>query len=88
RTPPIRVSAFAFEARHHQSVEDLAQIYYVTTAIMAAIEHQSFKADRLGLEEVCDRPDELGALARAIQQMATVLQEQEEELAKWRNPSP
>jgi len=78
----------AFEARHHQSVEDLAQIYYVTTAIVAAIEHQSFKADRLGLEEVCDRPDELGALARAIQQMATVLQEQEEELAKWRNPSP
>ena len=72
----------AFEARHHQSVEDLAQIYYVTTAIVAAIEHKSFKADKLGLEEVCDRRDELGALARAIQQMALVIQEKEQELER------
>ncbi len=53
----------AFEARHHRSVEDLAQIYYVTAAIAAAIENNSFKAEQLGLEEVTSRADELGALA-------------------------
>ncbi|BFM39965.1 ammonium transporter [Synechocystis sp. LKSZ1] len=75
----------AFEARHHQSVEDLAQIYYVTAALVAAIEHNTFRADQLGLEEVCARTDELGALARAIQQMAEALQAKEQELAELRS---
>ena len=70
----------AFEARHHRSVEDLAQIYYVTAAIAAAIENNSFKAEQLGLEEVTSRPDELGALARTIQQMAEMLQQRDQEL--------
>lgn len=70
----------AFEARHHRSVEDLAQIYYVTAAIAAAIENNSFKADQLGLEEVTNRADELGALARTIQQMAEMLQQRDQEL--------
>jgi Amt family ammonium transporter len=70
----------AFEARHHRSVEDLAQIYYVTAAIAAAIENNSFKAEQLGLEEVTNRPDELGALARTIQQMAEMLQQRDQEL--------
>ena len=71
----------AFEERHHRSVEDLAQIYYVTAAIATAIESKTFKADQLGLEEVSSRADELGALARAIQQMAEMLHQREEELA-------
>ncbi|MBE9203710.1 ammonium transporter [Synechocystis salina LEGE 06099] len=70
----------AFEARHHRSVEDLAQIYYVTAAIAAAIENNTFKADQLGLEEVTNRADELGALARTIQQMAEMLQQRDQEL--------
>ncbi|WLT39341.1 HAMP domain-containing protein [Synechocystis sp. B12] len=70
----------AFEARHHRSVEDLAQIYYVTAAIAAAIENNSFKADQLGLEEVTNQADELGALARTIQQMAEMLQQRDQEL--------
>ncbi|MBD2651954.1 ammonium transporter [Synechocystis sp. FACHB-383] len=70
----------AFEVRHHRSVEDLAQIYYVTAAIAAAIENNSFKADQLGLEEVTNRADELGALARTIQQMAEMLQQRDQEL--------
>ncbi len=70
----------AFESRHHRSVEDLAQIYYVTAAIAAAIENNTFKSDQLGLEEVTTRPDELGALARAIQQMAEMLQQRDQEL--------
>jgi Amt family ammonium transporter len=74
----------AFENRHHKSVEDLAQIYYVTAAIVAAIEHNSFKAEQLGLEEVCTRTDELGALARAIQSMAEALQDKERELSVLR----
>ncbi len=75
----------AFEARHHQSVEDLAQIYYVTAAIMASIEHNNFRADQLGLEDVCTRMDEMGALARAIQQMAQALQTKDHELTSLRN---
>lgn len=70
----------AFEQRHHRSVEDLAQIYYVTAAIAAAIENNTFKSDQLGLEDVTTRPDELGALARAIQQMAEMLQQRDQEL--------
>jgi Amt family ammonium transporter len=57
----------AFEKRQNQSVEDLAHIYYVTEAIVAAVETQSFKANNLGLDEVAERSDELGSLARAIQ---------------------
>jgi Amt family ammonium transporter len=72
----------AFEARHHKSVEDLAEIYYVTAAIAAAIEHDTFDADNLGLEEVIDRSDEIGALARTIGQMADALQQRDLELMR------
>ncbi|TAF52058.1 MAG: ammonium transporter [Oscillatoriales cyanobacterium] len=72
----------AFEARHHKSVEDLAEIYYVTAAIAAAIEHDTFDADQLGLENVIDRADEIGALARAISQMADALQKRDLELTR------
>ncbi len=70
----------AFEARHHKSVEDLAEIYYVTAAISAAIEHDTFDAQRLGLEAVVDRGDEIGALARTICNMAQLIQTQNSEL--------
>jgi Amt family ammonium transporter len=72
----------AFEARHHKSVEDLAEIYYVTAAIAAAIEHDTFDADHLGLENVIDRADEIGALARTISQMADALQQRDLELMR------
>jgi len=75
----------AFEARHHQSVEDLAQIYYVTAAILAAIEHNNFKADQLGLEEIATRPNEFGALAGAILKMAQIIQEQERQLERYQD---
>ncbi len=70
----------AFEQRQRQSVEDLEQIYYVTAAIVAAIENNSFRIDNLGLEEVADRSDELGALARAIEQMVDIIQKQDQEI--------
>jgi Amt family ammonium transporter len=70
----------AFEARHHKSVEDLAEIYYVTAAIAAAIEHDTFDADNLGLDDVIERGDEIGALARTIHQMAASLQQRDLEL--------
>lgn len=71
----------AFEQRQRQSVEDLEQIYYVTAAIVAAIENNTFRVDNLGLEDVADRSDELGALARAIQQMVDIIQKQDQEIA-------
>jgi Amt family ammonium transporter len=72
----------AFESRHHKSVEDLAEIYYVTVAIAAAIEHDTFDAKNLGLEDVIDRADEIGALARTISQMADALQQRDRELMR------
>jgi Amt family ammonium transporter len=71
----------AFEQRQRQSVEDLEQIYYVTAAIVAALENNTFRVDNLGLEEVADRSDELGALARAIQQMVDIIQKQDQEIS-------
>jgi Amt family ammonium transporter len=71
----------AFEKRQNQSVEDLAHIYYVTEAIVAAVETQSFKANNLGLDEVAERSDELGSLARAIQTVVGIVEQREREIA-------
>ncbi|MGD1908835.1 MAG: ammonium transporter [Leptolyngbyaceae cyanobacterium] len=70
----------AFEKRQNQSAEDLAHIYYVTEAIVAAIENRSFQADNLGLDEVVERSDELGALARAIHQIMAIVQKREQQV--------
>ncbi len=74
----------SFERHQRQGVEDLEQIYYVTAAIVAAIENNSFKTDNLGLEEVADRSDELGALARAIQQIVAVVQIRDQKISELR----
>ena len=71
----------AFEKRQNQSVEDLAHIYYVTEAIVAAVETQSFKVNNLGLDEVAERSDELGSLARAIQAVVGIVEQREQEIA-------
>jgi Amt family ammonium transporter len=71
-----------FEKQQYQRVEDLEQIYYVTAAIVAAIENDTFQAENLGLEEIAERPDELGALARAIQQLVEILQAQKREMVE------
>jgi Amt family ammonium transporter len=75
----------AFEKRQDQSVEDLAHIYYVTEAIVAALENHNFKANNLGLDEVAERPDELGALARAIQQVVEIVEHREQEIAQLKH---
>ena len=71
----------AFEKRQNQSVEDLAHIYYVTEAIVAAVENHSFKANNLGIDEVAERSDELGALARAIKQVVGIVEERDQEIS-------
>jgi Amt family ammonium transporter len=72
----------AFEKRQNQSVEDLAHIYYVTEAIVAAVENHSFNVDNLGLDEVAERTDELGALARAIHQIVGIVQKRDQEIMR------
>ena len=74
----------AFESHHQRRVEDLAEIYYVTTAIVAAIENNAFQADSLGLEELVSRRDELGALARALQQLLQIIQQRDREIVDLR----
>ena len=71
----------AFEKRQNQSVEDLAHIYYVTEAIVAAVENHSFRANNLGIDEVAERSDELGALARAIQRVVGIVEERDREIS-------
>ncbi|MGB3789768.1 MAG: ammonium transporter [Phormidesmis sp.] len=71
----------AFEKRQNQSVEDLAHIYYVTEAIVAAVENHSFKANNLGIDEVAERSDELGALARAIKQVVGIVEDRDREIS-------
>ncbi|MGB3200429.1 MAG: hypothetical protein WBA99_05980, partial [Nodosilinea sp.] len=77
----------AFEKRQNQSVEDLAHIYYVTEAIVAAVETHSFKANNLGIDEVAERSDELGALARAIQTVVGIVEQREQEIAELKQQS-
>jgi Amt family ammonium transporter len=52
----------------------------VTEAIVAAVETQSFKANNLGLDEVAERSDELGSLARAIQTVVGIVEQREQKL--------
>lgn len=78
----------AFEKRQNQSVEDLAHIYYVTEAIVAAVETHNFKANNLGIDEVAERTDELGALARAIQKVVGIVEQREAEIARLQQLEP
>lgn len=68
------------ENQHKKSVEDLEEIYYVTAALVAAIENNRFDAQNLGLEEISNRSDEIGALARSIQQLVEILEQRSIEL--------
>ncbi len=74
----------AFEKRQNQSVEDLAHIYYVTEAIVAAViygQSHFALAKNLGIDEVAERSDELGSLARAIQAVVGIVEQREQEIA-------
>jgi Amt family ammonium transporter len=68
----------ALEENHHQNVESLEELYAITATAVSAIENNHFSPSEL--EAFCDRPDELGILARTLQQMLATLNSQQQEL--------
>lgn len=69
------------EQQHQQQVEDLEQLYYVVAIASAAVESGTFRADNLDLHEIVERQDELGNLARVLQQLVREIESRDAVLA-------
>ena len=70
----------ALEQNHRQNVESLEELYAVTATAVAAVENQQFTPT--DFDTFSDRPDELGILAQALQQMITIINYQQDQLQK------
>jgi Amt family ammonium transporter len=68
----------ALEVNHRQNVESLEELYAITATAVSAIENNHFSPS--DFEDFCDRPDDLGILARTLQQMLEILNSQQEDL--------
>ena len=73
----------ALEKNHRQSAESLEELYAVTATIVAAVENSRYSpADFANFAE---RSDELGILARMLQQIVETIDSQQQELNKLEN---
>ncbi|BAQ61509.1 ammonium transporter [Geminocystis sp. NIES-3708] len=68
----------ALEVNHRQNVESLEELYTITATAVSAIENNYFQPS--DFDDFCDRPDDLGILARALQQMLEKLNKQQKDL--------
>jgi Amt family ammonium transporter len=68
----------ALEVNHRQNVESLEELYAITATAVSSIENNHFRPS--DFEDFCDRPDDLGILARTLQQMLEILNKQQEDL--------
>lgn len=68
----------ALEVNHTQNVESLEELYTITATAVSAIENNQFYPS--DFDDFCDRPDDLGILARVLQQMLERLNQQQEDL--------
>lgn len=68
----------SLERNHRENAESLEELYAITATAVAAIENQNYNPD--SFDSFGDRPDELGILARSLQQMLTTINQQEAEL--------
>lgn len=68
----------ALEVNHSQNVESLEELYTITATAVSAIENNQFYPS--DFDDFCDRPDDLGILARVLQQMLERLNQQQEDL--------
>ncbi|MGB7416278.1 MAG: ammonium transporter [Thermosynechococcaceae cyanobacterium] len=66
---------------HDENIDTLEQIYTLTAAVEAVIESNRFDPENLDLEGMCDRNDELGTLARVLQELVTAVHQRDQELA-------
>ncbi len=67
--------------QHRQQVDDLEQIYYLVTIAAAAVDSRTFRVEALALDELIDRGDELGNLARVLQQLVQEIETRDGVLA-------
>ena len=73
----------ALEKNHRQSTESLEELYAVTATIVAAVENSRYSA--ADFASFAERPDELGILARMLQQIVETIDSQQQELDKLEN---
>jgi ammonium transporter, Amt family len=66
---------------HDENIDTLEQIYTLAAAAEAAVENNHFDPEALDLEGMCDRNDELGTLARVLQQLVDAIHQRDQELA-------
>ncbi|PZD73436.1 Ammonium transporter NrgA [Acaryochloris thomasi RCC1774] len=71
---------------HDDNIDTLEQIYTLTAAAAAVIENNRFDPEALELDGMCDRNDELGTLARVLQQLVAAVHQREQALAEL-NPA-
>ncbi len=76
----------ALEQNHRQNMESLEELYTVTATAVSAVENQQFSAD--DFDGFCDRPDELGILAQALQQMIKIINNQQQQLQVLAGETP
>ena len=69
----------ALQQNHQQSVESLEELYAVTATVIAAVENLKFSST--DFDSFASRSDELGILARVLQQIVEIINNQEQELA-------
>ncbi len=70
----------ALEHNHRENAESLEELYAITATTVGAIENQHFDPENFTI--FCDRPDEIGILARSLQQIFMIINQQQEELGK------
>lgn len=68
----------ALEKNHRETTESLEELYAVTATAVAALETEEFSAADFSI--YASRPDELGILARVLQQMSEMINQQYEEM--------
>ncbi len=70
----------ALQRNHQQSTESLEELYAVTATVVAAVENSKFSpAD---FDSFASRSDELGILARFLQQIVEIINTQQQDLAR------
>jgi Amt family ammonium transporter len=70
------------ERNHRQNAESLEELYAITAIAVSAVENETLSPD--DFEIFSSRPDELGILARALQQMLTIINHQKQELTRFK----
>ena len=68
----------ALQTNHQQNVESLEELYAITATIVAALENRQFSPT--DFDSFAARSDELGILARVLQQIVEIINNQHQEL--------